>query len=381
MDKDKKYIVDIWNEICFDLKQCFQNHVLEKEYENAVIHCMALLGWKKSRGEIQSQCPVQTGHEKKYADVVILQDGIEQFVIEMKRPDHVLSKEDELQLFSYMRLLNHQVSFGLYIGEKICLYFDDVNLPDRPEQVFSVDIVEDNPDGLKFVELFSKESFSIKALSDFCKKQKSIMVEQKQMQEEVERLIKDRDGSVIKELLKKKYLEDGRSEQWVDNVLDQFRVTVSRAITNDENSVQSVPVVRKRQIEDPHFREYTVSNDENYTRRGNFSINGEGHYCKNRCALEVVKRYSREKDLSYKEIESFFNGRIPNLVMSYDEVVRKQQNSYDKAKDKRWHFKYPLKSSDGIVFLVSTQIGDGCPIDFKEVLRLASSLGYDIKKN
>ena len=81
MDKDKKYIVDIWNEICFDLKQCFQNHVLEKEYENAVIHCMALLGWKKSRGEIQSQCPVQTGHEKKYADVVILQDGIEQFVI------------------------------------------------------------------------------------------------------------------------------------------------------------------------------------------------------------------------------------------------------------------------------------------------------------
>ena len=116
---------DIWNEICFDLKQCFQNHVLEKEYENAVIHCMTLLGWKKSRGEIKSQCPVKVGHETKYADVVILQDGIDQFVIEMKRPDHVLSKEDELQLFSYMRLLNHQVSFGLYIGEKICLYFDE----------------------------------------------------------------------------------------------------------------------------------------------------------------------------------------------------------------------------------------------------------------
>lgn len=380
MDKDKKYIVDIWNEICFDLKQCFQNHVLEKEYENAVIHCMALLGWKQSRGEIQSQCPVQTGHEKKYADVVILQDGIEQFVIEMKRPDHVLSKEDELQLFSYMRLLNHQVSFGLYIGEKICLYFDDVNLPDRPEQVFSVDIVEDNPGGLKFVELFSKESFSINALSDFCKKQKSIMVEQKQMQEEVERLIKDRDGSIFKELLKKKYLEDGRSEQWVDNVLDQFRVTVSRAITNDENSVQPKFVVEKSWKEESYSQEQAIKNDGKNKQRDFFSINGMGRFSKRRCALEVVTQYCREKELTYGEVELVFNEKIPGLIMQYDKIIEKQQGSDDNTKDSRWFFNDPLKSFDDVEFLVSTQVGDGCKIGFDDVVRLASALGYDIKK-
>ena len=380
MDKDKKYIVDIWNEICFDLKQCFQNHVLEKEYENAVIHCMALLGWKKSRGEIQSQCPVQTGHEKKYADVVILQDGIEQFVIEMKRPDHVLSKEDELQLFSYMRLLNHQVSFGLYIGEKICLYFDDVNLPDRPEQVFSVDIVEDNPGGLKFVELFSKESFSINALSDFCKKQKSIMVEQKQMQEEVERLIKDRDGSIFKELLKKKYLKDGRSEQWVDNVLDQFRVTVSRAITNDENSVQPKFVVEKSWKEESYSQEQAIKNDGKNKQRDFFSINGMGRFSKRRCALEVVTQYCREKELTYGEVELVFNEKIPGLIMQYDKIIEKQQGSDDNTKDSRWFFNDPLKSFDDVEFLVSTQVGDGCKIGFDDVVRLASALGYDIKK-
>lgn len=380
MDKDKKYIVDIWNEICFDLKQCFQNHVLEKEYENAVIHCMALLGWKKSRGEIQSQCPVQTGHEKKYADVVILQDGIEQFVIEMKRPDHVLSKEDELQLFSYMRLLNHQVSFGLYIGEKICLYFDDVNLPDRPEQVFSVDIVEDNPGGLKFVELFSKESFSINALSDFCKKQKSIMVEQKQMQEEVERLIKDRDGSIFKELLKKKYLEDGRSEQWVDNVLNQFRVTVSRAITNDENSVQPKFVVEKSWKEESYSQEQAIKNDGKNKQRDFFSINGMGRFSKRRCALEVVTQYCREKELTYGEVELVFNEKIPGLIMQYDKIIEKQQGSDDNTKDSRWFFNDPLKSFDDVEFLVSTQVGDGCKIGFDDVVRLASALGYDIKK-
>lgn len=378
MENDR--IKELWNELCFNLKECIKDKVLEKEYENAVIHCMTLLGWKKSRGEIKSQCPVKVGHETKYADVVILQDGIDQFVIEMKRPDHVLSKEDERQLFSYMRLLNHQVFFGLYIGEKICLYFDDVNLQGFPEQVFSVDISEDNPDGLKFVELFSKESFSIKVLSDFCKKQKSIMVEQKQMQEEVERLIKDRDGSIFKELLKKKYLEDGRSEQWVDNVLDQFRVTVSRAITNDENSVQPKFVVEKSWKEESYSQEQAIKNDGKNKQRDFFSINGMGRFSKRRCALEVVTQYCREKELTYEEVELVFNEKIPGLIMQYDKIIEKQQGSDDNTKDSRWFFNDPLKSFDDVEFLVSTQVGDGCKIGFDDVVRLASVLGYDIKK-
>ena len=378
MENDR--IKELWNELCFNLKECIKDKVLEKEYENAVIHCMTLLGWKKSRGEIKSQCPVKVGHETKYADVVILQDGIDQFVIEMKRPDHVLSKEDERQLFSYMRLLNHQVFFGLYIGEKICLYFDDVNLQGFPEQVFPVDISEDNPDGLKFVELFSKESFSIKVLSDFCKKQKSIMVEQKQMQEEVERLIKDRDGSIFKELLKKKYLEDGRSEQWVDNVLDQFRVTVSRAITNDENSVQPKFVVEKSWKEESYSQEQAIKNDGKNKQRDFFSINGMGRFSKRRCALEVVTQYCREKELTYGEVELVFNEKIPGLIMQYDKIIEKQQGSDDNTKDSRWFFNDPLKSFDDVEFLVSTQVGDGCKIGFDDVVRLASVLGYDIKK-
>ena len=33
---------DIWNEICFELRACIQNNVLEKEYENAVCNCLVL---------------------------------------------------------------------------------------------------------------------------------------------------------------------------------------------------------------------------------------------------------------------------------------------------------------------------------------------------
>ena len=231
---------DIWNEICFELRACIQNNVLEKDYENAICNCMVLLGWKKFRGEIISQYPVQAGHENKYADIVVLQDGVEQFVIEIKRPNHILQEEDERQLFSYMRLLKHQVIFGLYVGDKIRLYYDDVASQQFPEQVFSLDIEENNPDGVKFVELFSKASFNIQTLTDFCKGQKVIAQKQKQIQDEVSKILSDTSGQVFKDALKEKYLNEGYSEDWVESVLNQFILTVSPLIKGNQPEVATV---------------------------------------------------------------------------------------------------------------------------------------------
>lgn len=96
--------------------------------------------------------------------------------------------------------------------------------------------------------------------------------------------------------------------------------------------------------------------------------------------VEVIRQYTKKKSLAYKGIKNFFDERIPNLVMSVDEVKRKQQGSFDKSKDTRWHFKSPLRSSDGVEFLVSTQVGEGCPIDFNDIVSLSAELGYNIEK-
>ena len=82
---------DLWNEICFDLSECSRRNVLEKDYENAIVQCLAILGWKKYLGEITTQYPIQVGHETKLADIVVSSEGIEQFVIEVKRPGHSFS--------------------------------------------------------------------------------------------------------------------------------------------------------------------------------------------------------------------------------------------------------------------------------------------------
>ena len=180
---------DLWNEICFDLSECKRRNVLEKDYENAIVQCLAILGWKKYLGEITTQYPVQVGHETKLADIVVSSEGIEQFVIEVKRPGHTICQEDERQMFSYMRLLKHQVMFGLYIGDDIRLYYDDRSSQSFPEPLFIVDISKDNPDGLQFVELFAKESFDIEKLQEFCRQKKEDLNKEQRIREEVEMLL------------------------------------------------------------------------------------------------------------------------------------------------------------------------------------------------
>ncbi len=354
---------EIWNEICFELKTCIQNNVLEKEYENAVCNCLMLLGWKKFRGEIVTQYPVQAGHENKYADIVVQQDNVEQFVIEIKRPNHILQEEDERQLFSYMRLLKHQVIFGLYVGDKIRLYYDDVASQQLPEQVFSLDIEENAPDGLKFVELFSKELFNMQTLTDFCKEQKAICQKQKQMQNEVAKILSDTSGQMFKDALKEKYLDEGYSAEWVDSVLNQINVNVTPAIksTIEKNAIP--PLLQStRNIEKP-------INTHDKTKYG---FLGSRPMFKRKFVLNIVKYFVSNNPHSYAEYSKIFNALRPDslgVIRPYDSLQTNQYRNYFIEEDEY------LESEDGIKFVVCNQWG--LP-NIKPIIQFANSQGYNV---
>lgn len=350
---------DIWNEICFELSSCIQNNVLEKEYESAICNCMVLLGWKKFRGEIVTQYPVQAGHENKYADIVILQNNIEQFVIEIKRPNHILQEEDEKQLFSYMRLLKNKVFFGLYVGDKIRLYYDDVTF----EEVFSVDIKENNPDGLKFVELFSKDSFNVQTLTDFCKKQKKIFQERKQIQNEVGKILSDTNGQLFKNALKEKYLSEGYSDEWIDSVLNQIILTVS-------------PVVKERQKAEGFFTTSThkqnqcvTKNDRDYTK---YSILDGKPLPKSRFVLAVVSKFVNDHPNTYSEYAKIFNVLKPDrqgVIKEFDSLARNEIRNYFASESEC------LTSQDGVKFVVCNQ----WKIQFMQpIIQFANSQGYNV---
>lgn len=354
---------DIWNEICFELKACIQNNVLEKEYENAICSCMVLLGWKKSRGEIVTQYPVQTGHENKYADIVILQDNVERFVIEVKRPNHTLQEDDERQLFSYMRLLKHQATFGLYVGDKICLYYDDVASQQFPEQVFSVKIEENNPDGLKFVELFSEKLFNVQALTDFCKEQKNIFQKRKQIQDEVAKILSDTSGQVFKNALKEKYLSDGYSEEWVESVLNQTSLLVSPLI---KGSLIVETFTTEKSVFDPISQ---VNGDKDKTK---YRFLGSKPLAKRNFVFSVVKHFVSENPKTYDEYEKIFNVLKPDslgVIRKYDSLSEKQMTRYF-TKEREC-----LKSIDGVKFVVCNQWGKP---KMDPIIRFAKLQGYNV---
>lgn len=351
---------DIWSEICFELGACIKSDTLEKEYENAVCNCLLLLGWKKFRGEVISQYPVQVGRETKYADVVILKDGIEQFVIEVKRPSHAMQEEDEKQLYSYMRLLKHRVTFGLYIGgDTIRLYYDDLTSEQFPENVFSLKIEESNPDGMKFIELFSKQSYSTQALTDFCNEQKEKLNEHARMHEELNKLLYDCEGELFKDVMRKNYIGKGYSEEWVDELLKNIVLKVSAKV--DDTAV----VLQSSLIHKPTLQ--ISSHDK--TR---FGIIGSGPLSKRRFVWTLLKNYVSRNPKTYAEYNKIFNALkcdAQGLIKRFDELEKSQlRNYFVKPQD-------ILRSQDGILFVVCNQ----WTIDnIQPIIRWANLNGYTV---
>lgn len=56
-----------------------------------------------------------------------------------------------------MRLLNHHVLFGIYIGDDIRLYYDNTQSLSLPEPLFIIEMTKYYTDGAQFVELFRGE--------------------------------------------------------------------------------------------------------------------------------------------------------------------------------------------------------------------------------
>lgn len=358
---------DRWNEIFCKLKGCIDGNVLEKDYEKKICDCMWRLGWSEYKGEIKRQCPVQAGHETKYADIVLLKDGTEQFVIEVKQPAHELREEDEKQLFSYMRLLKNQVKFGLYIGDKIYLYYDDADSQQPPEQVFSVDIKKDNPDGIKFVELFSRDSFDVSALTGFCKERKRLSQERMQIQKEAAKICSDASGQVFKEALKKQYLSDGYSEEWINEVLGKIVLSVSPIeIVQTNKAVVKSSDCGSRLYGDSHKPNKKDNTTYDFLRYKNLS--------KRQLVLQIVNYYVKENPRTYAQYERELNNRprSPKIVIQrYDELRKsgKTKNFFTKKEQL-------LEDSDGIKFAVASNIWNKDNIG--SILSFAKSQGYDV---
>ncbi|MBQ8321440.1 MAG: hypothetical protein IJX92_03650 [Clostridia bacterium] len=155
--------VKIWNRIVKHYKDYYsaKEEVLQKDWEQIFSD---LLNYSRFFGEIDSHRSIHIGsHQRTIPDIIIRGDDGDLFDVELKQYNMPFSIEFENQLKSYLDLLH--ISVGVLVCQKIYLYVYDFSKSKLKKMAIS--FTENNPDGVKFVELMKKGSFSADKVENF----------------------------------------------------------------------------------------------------------------------------------------------------------------------------------------------------------------------
>lgn len=359
-----------WNDIYQDFLNSKARKCSEQEFQSCILSVFRYyLRWQNC---IITEESIPIGATNTIRpDFVLYKDDIPQVVIESKAPYHIQTDRNKEQLFSYMR--QKKVDFGLYIGEVIQLYYDVPTDVELPILMFTLEYNKENQYGSSFVNLFNFVDFNKNRLTNYCTNRIQEIQKEQQLKLDIRNLISDNGAKLCASLLKSHFASKGYSEADINILLGEIEIVLKRKYDNIPTDT-FVDIENENSIPITCMNEYSTSK-----KRQKYMVNGKGAYYKNGSALELVKAYLREHPSTYHTIVSIFNKQIPNYVLSKEEVEYKEKHSFDRSKTKRWHKDSPLVSSDGITFYVTTQVGDNCPIDFKNIVSLSENLGYKIE--
>jgi hypothetical protein len=218
---------ETWKRFVYPLIEDKKQDVEEETYHHHIENQLMLLGWEPWKGEIIHKQSLRIGNRNRMEpDILVSRNDEYQFVIEVKRPGKTQLKEEITQLESYMRQLRLDV--GIYIGEHIEIFFDKPNT-NHVVSVFRLALDLEEKRGARFVELFSKESFSKDGIVDFCKERIQEIQRQNSLNEIRESLIADAQTNIVESLIPYLIEKYGNSfsEDEIKSMLTTLRFTVT----------------------------------------------------------------------------------------------------------------------------------------------------------
>jgi len=356
-----------WNEICFLLSENIRSDISESDFEKNVIQALRVLSWKEFLGDIQIRPSFQIGASNRITPDFVINSSEKRnlFVIEIKQPGLPLNTNFQQQLFSYMRQV--RLEYGILIGQVIQVFYDgDLANHDDPVLLETIEFENDNPKGVKFVELFSKESFSFESLKSFTTnslKKINRQTDRKILAQKI--LSPDYEKEVIK-LIKQDFLNQYDSEL-IDGVLSEISINIS----NQNQEINEQPVIQSRFFEKP-----LIKSSRDKTK---YIINGSGQkLSKNRFVLELVRAHIRKKPTDFMSLKNIFRDDFQGstgVINRLDYVETKYANKSNKR-----HFTGNdeiLTSSDHVKFVVSTEWGKD---NINNIVGLGRKLGFNIEE-
>lgn len=362
--------MEIWNEFCSHLIFCKEKNVIEERYHEIIESQLSLLGWKRYKEEICHKERIPSGHGFAEPDIVIKKDGVYQMVIEVKKPDHTQTKEDRLQLLSYMRLCMLRV--GIYIGKYIEIFYDAQDDTIEPVSVGIIPLELDNEKGEKLVELINRDKFDKDSIVSYCENRMRELREQKTLRRVRNELISGSCEDVIAGCLKRHLLaREGNtfSEQQIDEMLStlSFKVIAKDSVVQEINMASPLLSINKEVVYERSGHDYT-----------RYSLDGSEYLSKKKFALVVVTKYVKlhpEKTLE-ELLKVFPHHWRPGtgVICEVSQIPPKQLN------DGRYHTKpsQVLRSADGHLFAVTTQWTKDT---IQHMVNFAKSQDWDVKTN
>ena len=209
--------VEKWNK----LVELYNKHFNDKEeviqnlWENIFVE---FFGYSRFGGEIERQRNIRIGStERVITDIIIKESNTDLFIIELKQYNLSHSAAMELQLMSYLKQL--RLDTGILVCDKIYVFDYDYGKADDEQNRAEIAFTTDNPDGVRFVEMFSKNNFTKSAVKDFIRLQSESV-------EKVDRIKEELSSDLAVELLKN-YFSDKYGEVEFAKAINGFNVTVT----------------------------------------------------------------------------------------------------------------------------------------------------------
>ena len=154
-----------WEEICHLMR--INKASGEGLFQSKTVNLLEKLGWSRFNKEIEEKRNIKIGFENSLKpDIIVKNDENDLFVLELKKPAVKHIEKNNFQLFSYMRQL--KLNVGLLINDRIHIFFENEDCR-VPVEIMNIEFNEDTPEGITFLNLFSRESYNHSNLLNYCK--------------------------------------------------------------------------------------------------------------------------------------------------------------------------------------------------------------------
>lgn len=225
-----------WNELCFILSESIPVNASEQVFEIKVIQAFEKLGWSQFKNEIVVRKSIQLGASNKIIPDLVIQskDKGNPFVVEVKKPSLDINNSNfKGQLSSFMAIM--RVNLGILIGNKIQIFVDGRFF--NKNNIILIDEIEfkrNNEKGLKFVRLFSKESYNIDCIEKHAQQKIQKLKELEAFKKLKNRLLSNHYHEKINDYLRTVLLEEFE-EKTIENVFKILEVKIE----NKNNQISS----------------------------------------------------------------------------------------------------------------------------------------------